>query len=102
LLARWIGVAALVGAFAFVITFLTLLAGPGEDSVFGYGFFVGFVTLAIWSIAMSLARYRALAAGEMVPPDTDSSPGPRSDAPLAAGWSSREQRQGATKSRPRR
>jgi hypothetical protein len=35
LLARWIGVAALVGALAFVITFLTLLAGPGEDSVFG-------------------------------------------------------------------
>ena len=57
-LARWIGIAALVGALAFVITFLTLIAGPGKDSVFGYGFFVGFVTLAIWSIATSTARYR--------------------------------------------
>jgi hypothetical protein len=101
LLARWIGVAALVGALAFVITFLTLLAGPGEDSVFGYGFFVGFVTLAIWSIAMSLARYRALAAGELVPPDTDSRP-VLVPTHHSLRRSSREQRQGAAKSRHRR
>jgi hypothetical protein len=29
-----------LGALAFVITFFTLIDGPGEDSVFGYGFFL--------------------------------------------------------------
>ena len=59
--ARWIGIVALIGALAFFITFFTLLAGPSEDSVFGYGFFPGILALVVWSIATSIARYRALA-----------------------------------------
>ena len=51
---------ALIGAVAFLITFLTLIAGTGEDSVFGYGFLPGILALVIWSIATSIARYRAL------------------------------------------
>ena len=60
-LARWVGIVALVGSLSFVIAFLTLLAGLGEDSVFGFGFFPGVLALVIWSIATSLAGYRALA-----------------------------------------
>jgi succinate dehydrogenase/fumarate reductase cytochrome b subunit len=60
-LARWTSIVALLGAVAFFITFLTLLAGPSEDSVFGYGYFVGVLALAIWAIATSIARYRAVA-----------------------------------------
>ena len=58
---------ALVGAIAFLITFLTVIAGAGEDSVFGYGFLPGILTLVIWSTATSILRYRAVAstAGEV-------------------------------------
>ena len=35
--AGWIGIVALLGAVAFFLTFLTLIDGPTEDSVFGYG-----------------------------------------------------------------
>ena len=59
--ARWIAVVALLGALAFFIAFFTLIAGPGEDSIFGYGFFPGFLALTIWSIATSIVRYRAVA-----------------------------------------
>ena len=52
---------ALIGAVAFLITFLTVIAGTGEDSVFGYGFLPGILALVIWSIATSIARYRAAA-----------------------------------------
>lgn len=55
---RWVGIVALVGGLAFFVTFFTLVVGPDKDSVFGYGFFVGFITLAIWSIGTSLAIYR--------------------------------------------
>jgi hypothetical protein len=58
--ARWTGYVALVGAVAFLITFLTLIAGTGEDSVFGFGFFPGVLALVIWSIATSIAAYRAV------------------------------------------
>jgi hypothetical protein len=58
--ARWTGVMALVGALSFLITFLTLIAGTGEDSVFRFGFFPGVLALVIWSIATSIARYRAV------------------------------------------
>ena len=58
--ARWTGFVALLGALSFLITFLTLIAGTGEDSVFGYGFFPGILALVVWSIATSLARYRVL------------------------------------------
>ena len=50
-----------VGAVAFLITFLTLVVGLGEDSVFGYGFLPGILALVIWSIATSIAEYRAVA-----------------------------------------
>jgi hypothetical protein len=49
------GIVALVGAVAFLVTFLTLIAGAGEDSVFGYGFLPGILALAIWSTAASAA-----------------------------------------------
>jgi hypothetical protein len=72
--ARWTGIVALLGAVAFLITFLTLIAGTGEDSVFGYGFLPGILALAIWSVATSIARYRALAntAPELVATEADS------------------------------
>jgi hypothetical protein len=53
--ARWVGIVALLGAVSFVITFLTLIAGTGEDSVFGFGFFPGVLALVIWSVATSIA-----------------------------------------------
>jgi hypothetical protein len=58
--ARWTGFVAMLGALSFLITFLTLIAGTGEDSVFGFGFFPGVLALVIWSIATSIARYRAV------------------------------------------
>ena len=60
--ARWIGVVALVGAFSFLITFLALIQGISEDSVFGYGFLPGILAVAIWSSATSIATYRAVAS----------------------------------------
>jgi hypothetical protein len=64
---------ALLGALSFLITFLTLIAGTGEDSVFGFGFFPGVLVLVIWSIATSIARYRAVAtrAREVVATEAD-------------------------------
>ena len=59
--ARWTGIVALLGALSFLITFLALIQGTSEDSVFGYGFLPGILALAIWSIATSIARYRATA-----------------------------------------
>jgi uncharacterized membrane protein len=59
---RWTGIVALVGAVAFLITFLTVIAGLGEDSVFGYGFLPGILALVIWSIATSIVSYRAVAS----------------------------------------
>ena len=60
--ARWTGVVALIGAAGFLVAFATVLSGLGEDSVFGYGFFPGVLALVIWSIATSVALYRALGA----------------------------------------
>jgi hypothetical protein len=59
--ARWTGFVALIGALSFLIAFLTLIAGLGEDSVYGFGFFPGVLALVIWSIATSVARYRVVA-----------------------------------------
>ena len=56
---RWTGVVALLGAVGFMIAFLTLLAGLGEDSLFGYGFLPGILGLVIWSVATSISQYRA-------------------------------------------
>ena len=58
-LPRWTGITALIGAVAFLITFMTLIAGTGKDSVFGYAFLPGILTLVIWSIGTSIARFRA-------------------------------------------
>ena len=65
--ARWTGFVALLGALSFLIAFLTLLAGLGKDSVFGFGFFPGVLALVIWSIATSIARYRALTTAAREP-----------------------------------
>ena len=45
--ARWIGIVALLGAISFLITFLAVIAGLGEDSLFGFGFFPGVLALVI-------------------------------------------------------
>lgn len=58
--ARWTGIVALIGAVAFLVTFMTLLEGTGEDSMFGYGYLPGILALVIWAIATSAAMYRAL------------------------------------------
>ena len=60
--ARWTGIVTLIGAAGFLVAFATVLSGLGEDSVFGYGFFPGVLALVIWSIATSVALYRALGA----------------------------------------
>jgi hypothetical protein len=57
---RWVGIVALVGGVAFLITFLAVIDGVGEDSLFGFGFFPGVLALVVWSIATSIAMYRAL------------------------------------------
>ena len=64
--ARWTGFAALIGALSFLIAFLTVIAGLSEDSVFGFGFFPGVLALVIWSIATSIARYRAVATRDLL------------------------------------
>jgi hypothetical protein len=56
---RWTGIVALAGAVAFLITFLTLIAGTDRDSVFGYGFLPGILALAIWSAATSVVSREA-------------------------------------------
>jgi hypothetical protein len=58
--ARWTGVVALIGAVSFLVAFAAVLSGLSEDSLFGFGFFPGVLTLVIWSIATSIATYRAV------------------------------------------
>jgi hypothetical protein len=65
--ARWTGFVALIGAVAFLITFMTILAGTHEDSVFGYGFLPGILALVIWAAATSAATYRAVSRIESRP-----------------------------------
>jgi succinate dehydrogenase/fumarate reductase cytochrome b subunit len=60
--ARWTGIVALIGAVSFLITFLTVLDGTTDGSPFGYGFFPGILSLVTWTLATSIARYRAVAA----------------------------------------
>ena len=60
ILPHWVAVVALIGAASFTITFLTTLDGTADGSVFGYGFFPGVVALLTWSIATSIASYRAV------------------------------------------
>ena len=64
---RWTGIVALIGAIAFLITFLTLITGAGKDSAFGYGFLPGVLSLVTWSMATSLASYRGHSAVPSAP-----------------------------------
>jgi len=64
--ARWMGIVALVGAVSFLITFVTVLDGTTDGSPFGYGFFPGVVALVTWTVATSVATYRAAAAIDQV------------------------------------
>ena len=57
--ARWTGILALIGGSCFLVTFLTVLHGMTDGSAFGYAFFPAIISLVIWSIATSVARYRA-------------------------------------------
>ncbi|HWB21744.1 MAG TPA: hypothetical protein VG652_02530 [Gaiellaceae bacterium] len=66
--ARWTGIVALIGAVCFLITFLTILQGPGDGSVFGYAFFPALVALVTWTIAASIASYRTETAIPVVAP----------------------------------
>ena len=59
--ARWTGIVALIGAVCFLITFLTVIDGTTDGSVFGYAFFPAILALVIWALATSVARYRAVA-----------------------------------------
>jgi hypothetical protein len=59
--ARWTGIVALIGAVCFLVTFLTVIDGMTDASVFGYAFFPAILSLVIWTAATSVARYRALA-----------------------------------------
>lgn len=59
ILARWTGVVALIGAGCFLVTFLVVLGGTTDGSVFGYAFFPALVALAIWTVATSVAKHRA-------------------------------------------
>jgi hypothetical protein len=58
-LARWTGIVALIDAVCFLMTFLTTLNNTGSGSVFGYAFFPALLALVTWTIATSLATYRA-------------------------------------------
>jgi len=58
--ARWTGIVALIGAASFLVAFAAVLSGLGEDSLFGFGFFPGVLALVIWSVATSIATYRAV------------------------------------------
>ena len=52
--ARWTGIVALIGAICFLITFLTVLDGMTDGSVFGYAFFPAILSLVIWTVATSV------------------------------------------------
>jgi hypothetical protein len=61
---RLLALSGFVFAALFVVGWFAsggVIAGTGEDSVFGFGFFPGVLALVIWSIATSIARYRAVA-----------------------------------------
>jgi uncharacterized membrane protein len=58
--ARRTGIVALIGAVSFLITFLTAIDNTGNGSVFGYAFFPAILSLVTWTVATSVARYRAV------------------------------------------
>ena len=58
---RWTSIVALIGALTFLVTFLAVTDADNDDSVFGLGYPIGFLSLAIWSIAASFATFRKAA-----------------------------------------
>ena len=58
---RWTGIVALIGAVCFLVTLFTVLNNTGNGSAFGYAFFPALLSLVIWIVATSVARYRAVA-----------------------------------------
>lgn len=60
-LRRWTGFVALIGSGSFFITLLTILNNSGNGSALGYAFFPAMLALVVWTVATSLARYRAIA-----------------------------------------
>ena len=66
--ARWTGIVALIGAVGFFITFFTVIDGTTDGSPFGYAFFPAILSLVIWAVATSVAKYRALATRLSPPP----------------------------------
>jgi hypothetical protein len=64
--ARWTGIVALIGAVCFLLTFLTVIDGTTDGSAFGYAFFPAILSLVIWTIATSVATYRAATATALV------------------------------------
>jgi succinate dehydrogenase/fumarate reductase cytochrome b subunit len=59
-LQRWTGSVALVGAGCFFITLLTILNNSGDGSAFGYAFLPAMLSLVVWTVAASVALYRAV------------------------------------------
>src|ERR1044071_7220115 len=59
-LSRWTGFVALLGAGCFAIMLLTILNNSGNGSAFGYAFFPAMLSFVVWTVATSLARYRAV------------------------------------------
>jgi hypothetical protein len=51
----------LAGSGCFFITLLTILNNSGDGSSFGYAFFPAMLSLVVWTVATSVARYRAAA-----------------------------------------
>jgi uncharacterized membrane protein len=58
---RWTGIVALIGAVSVLVTLFTVLNNTGNGSAFGYAFFPALLSLVIWTVATSVARYRAVA-----------------------------------------
>jgi len=59
-LSRWAGFVALIGGGCFAVTLLTILNNSGNGSAFGYSFFPAMLSLIVWTVATSLARYRGI------------------------------------------
>ncbi|HEY4349011.1 MAG TPA: hypothetical protein VGM80_15655 [Gaiellaceae bacterium] len=57
--ARWTAIVALIGAVSFLTTSVTVINNKGNGSVFGYAFFPAILSLVTWTIATSVATYRA-------------------------------------------
>ncbi len=58
---RWTGIVAQIGAVCFLATLLTVINNKGNGSTIGYAFFPALLSFVIWTVATSIARYRALA-----------------------------------------